>query len=193
MSSTGDDVGGFHQSWPRAILAQDWWHFFSMSTNCASGECVVITPIGGEGPDSSLVLIPGGVWWPHVLLVIYFLGVISGYLATRLWDWLRSLRFPALAFLAPSRVVTGWVRLVSKAVTFVRKRRLISFAFGNYRSYSLRNTEGSAPTTLRRRRLQAESPRRTVGLSSPSVGLSPLREGPVTPFRVRDGSIRDGA
>ena len=29
MSSTGDDVGGFHQSWPRAILAQDWWHFFS--------------------------------------------------------------------------------------------------------------------------------------------------------------------
>ena len=58
---------------------------------------------------------------------------------------------------------------------------------GELRNYSLRNTDTSSPTNLRRRRLQT-TPLRTSGPAPGLTGLSPLAEGPVTPLGRRYGS-----
>ena len=161
-----------------------------MTNQCAGGDCLVLTPTDREVELRFPPLVGGG--W--VLLCITFtLGVITGFLLARLVDLIR--RVPWISWLQ-RLVLRGpqrhWQRLVGRAITFVNKRRLVSFAFNNYKSYSLRNTAESLPTSLRRRRKSVESPKAgTVREASPgSGGLTPLEEGPVTPPRFNHGSDR---
>ena len=158
-----------------------------MANSCASGDCVVATPSGWAIPAQALVSSSVGVWWPAVLLLlIYLVGVCNGFCLSRLCHWIGGVHWPTWC-LTPSGVRARWCILVSRAVNFVKKRRLVSFAFSNYRNYSLRNTETSSPTNLRRRRLQT-TPLRTSGPAPGLTGLSPLAEGPVTPLGRRHGS-----
>ena len=46
--------------------------------------------------------------------------------------------------------ILAWERLTRKAIRFVAKRRRVGLAFSNYRDYSLRNVQGSRPTTTER-------------------------------------------
>ena len=159
-----------------------------MATSCASGDCLVTTPTRWLTPAPALVSLPVGVWWLAVLLLLtYLVGVCSGLCLARLYHWTRGLHLPTWITWTSNGVYNRWCILVTHAVNFVKKRRLVSFAFSNYRNYSLRNTETSSPTNLRRRRLQT-TPLRTWGPAPGLTGLSPLSEGPVTPLRDHHGS-----
>lgn len=167
-----------------------------MSAQCAGGDCLVRTPTGWE-VDLWIPHPARGYLWVWVVLGITFaLGWVTGYRTARWVDWIRSIHWPRLV---PSAILTGsvinWQRLASRALAFVKKRRLVSFAFNNYKSFSLRNTEPSRPTTLRRRRLSHQSPRAGEYRELSPVrasGLTPLDKGPVTPPRGKDGSNRSG-
>ena len=170
-------------------LKVGWWPIsFLMATSCASGDCLVTTPTRWLTPAPALVSLPVGVWWLAVLLLLtYLVGVCSGLCLARLYHWTRGLHLPTWITWTSNGVYNRWCILVTHAVNFVKKRRLVSFAFSNYRNYSLRNTETSSPTNLRRRRLQT-TPLRTSGPAPGLTGLSPLSEGPVTPLRDHHGS-----
>ena len=159
-----------------------------MATSCASGDCLVTTPIRWVAPAPALVSLPVGVWWLAVFLVLaYLVGVCNGICLARLYHWIRGIRLPTCFRWTSTGVYNRWCTLATRAVNFVKKRRLVSFAFSNYRTYSLRNTETSSPTSLRRRRLQT-TPLRTSGPAPGLTGLSPLSEGPVSRVRDYDGS-----
>ena len=122
---------------------------------------------------------------PHlvvgIFLGIFALGSCTGWFAHRLWLWVRGFRAST-----QRSSTTSWTNLVKKALRFTRKRRLIALAFSNYRNSDLRNSEGSRPNTLRRRRVATPVPKagtRPTALAE----VSPLREGP-----VHDGSNRGG-
>ena len=161
-----------------------------MLAQCASGDCLVVTPTGQE-VEQKLPPLAGG-WVRVVLWTTFVLGVIIGYRLARWVDWIRGWRLAKwVSGLTFSRSSGNWHRLASRALAFVNKRRLVSFAFNNYRTYSLRNTCTAQPTSLRRRRLAHQSPRANTALEQPSqggFGLTPLEEGPVTPPRDRNGS-----
>ena len=159
-----------------------------MATSCASGDCLVTTPIRWVAPAPALVSSPEGVWWLAVLLLLtYLVGACSGICLSRLYRWIRGFRLPTWISWTSTGVCNRWCILATRAVNFVKKRRLVSFAFSNYRTYSLRNTETSSPTSLRRRRLQT-TPLRTSGSAPGLTGLSPLSEGPVSRLRDHNGS-----
>ena len=135
-----------------------------MSTG-ASGETVV-TPIGDSSEEPGYLIL-------KVLVVFTFaLGIVTGILIAWAWAGIgsTSVRHPLVP---PPRGASVWKRLVARALRFVKKRRLVSLAFGNYSNYSLRNSEGSRPTSLRRRRPTSPSPK------PKAAGLPPLVEGPV--------------
>ena len=137
---------------------------------------------------SALVSSAVGVWWPAVFVVAHLPR--------------RCLQRPLLVTVVP---LDWWASLANLVLDSIRgpcplvhlgepgrqlreeRGRLVSFAFSNYRNYSLRNTDTSSPTNLRRRRLQT-TPLRTSGPAPDLTGLSPLAEGPVTPLGSRYGS-----
>ena len=108
-----------------------------------------------------------------VVLVAVTVGVLLGWYLHRLWvavaSWisqstgLRNHRNP-------------WVRVVARALHFIRKRRTISLALSNSQGNSLRNSEGSASNSARRQHLAQATPKASARVL---VGeLTPLREGP---------------
>lgn len=86
-----------------------------------------------SGFPSTLVLT-----WVIIAALSFFLGVLFEKCCRRK---------PQVVVQLP---VARWERLVRKASYFVAKRRRISLAFGNYKEHTLRNSEGSKPTTARR-------------------------------------------
>ena len=127
-------------------------------------------PIGGDT----------GVLWELAGLVFltFLVGVGTGI-------WLsRQLR--------PTERVLGqhsanpWVRLVSRALHFIHRRRATSLAFRSLGESTLRNSEGSKPNQARRRRVATPGPRTSPG--SATTGVIPLDEGPVISTR-RNGAI----
>ena len=138
----------------------------SMSTRAIGGT--VATPFGDSSEE------PGDLILQVLVLCAFTLGILAGLLIAKVWTGFGSLSVKQpVAISTPSASV--WTRLVTRALRFVQKRRLVSLAFGNYSSYSLRNTESSRPTSLRRRRLTSPSPK------AKAAGLPPLVEGPVVP------------
>ena len=152
---------------------------------CASGDCLVVTPTGQEVERRFPPLVGG--WLRVTLWVTFAVGVIVGYRLARWVDWIKGLRLIKwVSGWTFSRARGNWHRLASRALAFVNKRRLVSFAFNNYRTYSLRNTCTAQPTSLRRRRLAHQSRRANTAsepVSEGSGGLTRLNEGPVTPPR----------
>ena len=145
---------------------------FTFLAQCPSGECLAV---GGHWSltPSALPRVDG--WWLlyGLLLTAFGAGAIVEWHLRRAGSWVREL-WKGLV----RRQVSAWERLASRAVRFIRKRRLVGIAFSNYRQYSLRNTESSKPTSLRRRRLATPGPKART------------RTGPVIPPRPNgsDGS-----
>ena len=136
IECTGVMGVGFHHSLPFVPfwLKVGWWPIFLMANSCASGDCLVATPSGWVIPLRPWCHLPWGVWWPAVLLLlIYLVGVCNGFCLSRVCRWIGGLHWPTWC-LTPSGVRARWCILVSRAVNFVRKRRLVSFAFSNYRN-----------------------------------------------------------
>ena len=123
-------------------------------------------------------------WAPLVLLLatVGTSGVILGWYLHKSWVWIRGRISQSLV-----RQAGAWETLVTRAVRFVRRRRAIGLAFSALGNYSLRPSEGSQPTSARRRRLATPGPR---ARSQREVQeLTPLREGPV----INHGSNRGRA
>ena len=95
-----------------------------MLAQCASGDCLVVTPTGQE-VEQKLPPLAGG-WVRVVLWTTFALGVIVGYrLLVGLIDWIRGLRLVKwVCGLSFSRPRGNWHRLASRALAFVNKRRL---------------------------------------------------------------------
>ena len=103
-----------------------------------------------------------------ILWVVFLAGLGSGLVAVGLiWLCVRP-SSSGEAHRAPP-ALTRWKRVAERALAFLRKRRAISLAFGNYKNKPLKR---AAPAKRLRRRI-----------ASPGTG-STLREGPV----VRHGS-----
>ena len=148
-----------------AILAQDWFDPFHVHLG-KRGNCGHAQRDSSEEPGDGILQV--------LVLCAFTLGILAGLLIAKVWTGLGSLSVKRPAVSAASSA-SVWTRLVARALRFVQKRRLVSLAFGNYSTYSLRNTEASKPTSLRRRRLTSPSPK------SKAAGLPPLVEGPVVP------------
>ena len=139
-----------------------------MSTWASGGT--VVTPIGDSLEE------PGDLILKGLVLCTFTLGILTGLLIAKVWAGIGSLSVKRPS-VSPTSGASVWTRLVARALRFVRKRRLVSIAFGNYSNYSLRNSEGSRPTSLRRRRSTSPSPKpKASGLPPPVV--SPDRHGP---------------
>ena len=133
--------------------------------------------LGGETcltatPDPSFV----GDWvnpLVAVVLVAVVIGVLLGWNLHRLWLSVISW-FQQSTGLKHHR--NPWVRVVARALHFLRRRRTISLALSNFQGNSLRNSEGSAPNTARRQHLAQATPKASARVSAGE--LTPLREGP---------------
>lgn len=150
-----------------------------MAAKCPSGDCLAVASIGElVGKPISL---PGPSYLNWVLLCTFGLGTVFGFLLGRLVSWVQRVIGQVSTQLREwwKGPASAWERITRRAIRFVAKRRLVSFAFSAYRDYSLRNTASSQPTTLRRERLSTSSPKRTPRPTPLEGPLTPLREGPV--------------
>ena len=138
---------------------------------CASGDCLARahTELLPQPVGSSVFLYVVVC----VLIGLYLLGVCTGFYLQRFVSWVWISLTKALP--TRGRELSPWARFVARALHFIHRRRNMSLAFRDLSSYSLRNTEGSKPTT-RRKRLATPSPRPRA---SATGQLTPLREGPV--------------
>ena len=162
--------------WLKADSGGPW---FFMTAKCPSGECLAVAAIGELVEQSTSK--PGGISLGGVLLGTFCLGTVFGPFLGWLVGWIRGFIRKVSIKLSGwwKGPASAWERTARKAIRFVAKRRLVSFAFSAYRDYSLRNTPSSKPTTLRRERLATSSPRRTPRTAPLEGPLTPLREGPV--------------
>ena len=136
-------VGGISQTCTRAILAQVCGAqiFFWMSLVLSGGDSLVTSP----GPFGSKA---EGIWeLVGILLGVLAIGIVIGWFAH---TWLGSSRTKV----PQTQRTNVWVRLTTKALRFIHRRRVLALAF-NLGNYSLRNSEGSKPNQARRRRVSS--------------------------------------
>ena len=135
-------------------------------------------PLGGDislAPTSGPSSEAGGIWGliGCVLFGTLLVGVVLGWSLHSGWSrWYPRIR-KALRKRHP------WEVLTTRVLRYIHKRRVISIAFHNLGHYSLRNSAGSQPNQLRRRRAATPGPRPATRIGPPSPGLTPLQEGPV--------------
>ena len=136
------------------------WPFWVKPFSCCMGGEVALRAQLLESPD----LVSG----EYILWGVFATGLASGLaLVGVAWLCLRPRERQEGTRAPPA--LTRWKRIAERAVVFLRKRRAISLAFGNYRNKPLRR---AAPTRRARRRI-----------ASPGTG-SVLSEGPA----IRHGS-----
>ena len=139
--------------------------------------------LGGDQPGLSTNPGPigdtGALWeLAGLALVVFLAGVGTGI-------WFSNRVRPKERVLG-QQSANPWVRLVSRALHFIHRRRATSLAFRSLGESTLRNSEGSKPNQARRRRVATPGPRTSPG--SASTGVIPLDEGPVISTR-RNGAI----
>ena len=161
------------------ICTEPLWCHFGSRALCAALPFSMALVVGGE-PD--LVVHPGLGHWVSpltgALLGVFVLGVATGWFLARTWLWIWDCGTRASQVLH-----RPWARLVLRLLHFVRRRRLISFAFSNYKNHQAIGQVPKSPKRARRAR-PIGSPKALPG--PPSPGPSPLIEGPV----IQHGSYR---
>ena len=174
----GDDEGGslIHRQPSGCHFGSrlEGWKFCSMGPGIGGDSC-----IASPGPFDS-VEDSGEDLFLGLVLCLLGLGFACGWFCHSFWVRGLTLQRPAKV-LKPR----PWVRLVARALRFIRRRRAVSLAFSSYRESSLRQSVQSRPNGRRRAHTGSLTPR-TSPINSDVV---PLREGPV----IDNGPNRRGA
>ena len=107
--------------------------------------------------------------------VIWLIGLSCGLIGVALWNRLGYRSTPTT-----SSPVGNWLRITTRCLHFLRRRRLVSLAFGNYRNTSLGKAKPRPGSSGVRRRATTPGPKQRARV---------LHEGPAI---SQDGPDRSG-
>ena len=105
---------------------------------------------------------------------IWLIGLCSGLIGVALWNCKKSRSNPST-----SSSVGNWLRITTRCLHFLRRRRLVSLAFGNYRNTSLGKPRPQPGSSGVRRRATTPGPKQRARV---------LHEGPAISQHGPDGS-----
>ena len=144
----------------------DWATGGFMTLDVATSGLVSV-----ESPDLPLELIIG-------VACVWGLGLLSGLIGCACARAIGR-RFTRPSPGAVAFPVQAWERLVTKGVNFLRRRRRIAIAFGNYRNHPLRTLPQDNRSTSSTASLSNQTPlRRRTRTPGPKAKAVILHEGP---------------
>ena len=150
----------------------DWATGGFMNLEVATSEAV-----RAESPDLPLELILG-------VVIIWVVGLLTGLVGCACFRVCCQRPSPPIGPVAFP--IQAWERLVTKGVNFLRRRRRIAIAFGNYRNHPLRTVSQTNKASSSTSNLSHTPLRRRTRTPGPKAKAAVLHEGPAINGPHRD-------